>query len=99
MQRPDPTRLTARARVFGVLAAAGPTSRAELARRTALAPSTVSAVITELQDERLVVEPPPNGAPRGVGRPPVLVALDRGAGVAVGLDFGKRHLRVALADL
>jgi predicted NBD/HSP70 family sugar kinase len=98
MQRTDPTKLPARARVFGVLASSGPTSRAELARRTALAPSTVSAVIAELQDERLVVD----GAavPRGaVGRPAVLVALDRAAGVALGLDFGKRHLRVALADL
>ena len=88
--------------MFGVLAAAGPTSRAELARRTALAPSTVSAVIGELQEQRLVVEPPGDPAPRGpgtMGRPPVLVALDRAAGVALGLDFGKRHLRVALADL
>ncbi len=34
-----------------------------------------------------------------MGRPPVLVALDRAAGVALGLDFGKRHLRVAVADL
>jgi predicted NBD/HSP70 family sugar kinase len=96
------TRITARARVFGVLAAAGPTSRAELARRTALAPSTVSAVIAELQADRLVVEPPGDGSPRApgaMGRPPVLVALDRAAGVALGLDFGKRHLRVAVADL
>ena len=94
----DPTRLSARARVFGVLASSGPTSRAELARRAALAPSTVSAVIAELQDERLVVDG--HAAPRGgVGRPAVLVALDRAAGVALGLDFGKRHLRVALADL
>ena len=95
-------RLNARARIFGVLASAGPTSRAELARRTALAPSTVSAVIGELQEQRLVVEPPGDPAPRGpgaMGRPPVLVALDRAAGVALGLDFGKRHLRVALADL
>jgi len=94
----DPTRLSARARVFGVLASSGPTSRAELARRAALAPSTVSAVIAELQNERLVVDG--DAVPRGgVGRPPVLVALDRAAGVALGLDFGKRHLRVALADL
>ena len=102
MKRTDPTKLNARARVFGVLASAGPTSRAELARRTALAPSTVSAVITELQEARLVVEPRGDALPRepgAMGRPPVLVALDRAAGVALGLDFGKRHLRVAVADL
>ncbi|MCW3065953.1 MAG: hypothetical protein JWN32_3125, partial [Solirubrobacterales bacterium] len=50
-------RLDARARVCGVLAEAGAVSRAELARRTALAPSTVSAVVSELQTEGLVVEP------------------------------------------
>jgi predicted NBD/HSP70 family sugar kinase len=96
------SRLDARARVFGFLAEAGPSSRAELARRTRLAPSTVSAVVSELQAAHLVVEPADQPAPpaRGaIGRPPVLVALDRTAGVALGLDFGKRHLRVALADL
>jgi predicted NBD/HSP70 family sugar kinase len=100
--RNGPARVDARARVFGVLAERGAVSRAELARRTSLAPSTVSAVVSELQQEQLVVEPvapdrPPDRA--GVGRPPVLVALHRQAGVALGLDFGKRHLRVGLADL
>jgi len=95
-------RLDARARVFGVLAETGPASRAELARRTLLSPSTVSAVVSELQAERLITEPAdeaPSRAPGAIGRPPVLVALGRAAGVALGLDFGKRHLRVALADL
>jgi predicted NBD/HSP70 family sugar kinase len=99
---PRRARLDARARVFGVLAATGAMSRAELARRTALAPSTVSAVINELQAAELVVEPAaPARAPHhsAVGRPPVLVTLHRRAGVALGIDFGKRHLRVALADL
>jgi predicted NBD/HSP70 family sugar kinase len=94
------SRLDARARVFGLLAEAGPTSRAELARRTALAPSTVSAVVSDLQAARLVVEPAAPAVARGaVGRPAALVALHRTAGLALGLDFGKRHLRVALADL
>lgn len=96
------SRTDARARVWEVLAQAGAVSRAELARRTALAPSTVSAVVGELQTERLVVEPaksflPPSRAM--LGRPPVLVALHRRAGLALGIDFGKRHLRVALSDL
>jgi predicted NBD/HSP70 family sugar kinase len=102
MSGPAPSRHDARSRVFGVLARSGPLSRAELARRTRLAPSTVSAVVRELQEERLVVEPAPDAEPRargGVGRPAVLVALHRTAGVAVGIDVGKRHLRVALADL
>jgi predicted NBD/HSP70 family sugar kinase len=93
-------RLDARARIYRVLAQAGPVSRAELARRTSLAPSTVSTVVSELQAAGLVVEPPAPPPDAGTpGRPPVLVALHRRAGVALGLDFGKRHLRVALADL
>ncbi len=88
--------------MLGVLAGTGAVSRAELARRTSLAPSTVSAIIGELQAEELVVEPAGSAAGQGgasLGRPPVLVALHRRAGVALGIDFGKRHLRVALSEL
>ncbi len=77
-------------------------SRADLARRAALAPSTVSAVVSDLQAAGLVVEPaePVHPPERGtVGRPPVLIALHRKAGVVAGVDFGKTHLRVAISDL
>src|SRR4051812_38302727 len=98
----DLSRLDARARVFGVLAELGPASRAEVARRTALSPSTVSAVGGGLQASGLVAERAADDRPRTpgtLGRPPVVIALDRAAGVALGVDFGKRHLRVALSDL
>ena len=96
------SRRDARARVVGVLAEAGAVSRADLARRAALAPSTVSAVVSELHAAGLVVEPaeavhPPERG--GIGRPPVLIALHRRAGVVAGIDFGKRHVRLALSDL
>src|SRR6478752_8962907 len=96
------SRRDARARVVGVLAEAGAVSRADLARRAALAPSTVSAVVNDLQAAGLVVEPadpvhPPERA--ATGRPPVLIALHRKAGVVAGVDFGKRHLRMAISDL
>ncbi|MBE2320171.1 ROK family protein [Solirubrobacter sp. CPCC 204708] len=96
------SRRDARARVVGVLAEAGAVSRADLARRAALAPSTVSAVVSDLQAAGLVVEPaaPVHPPERGtVGRPPVLIALHRKAGVVAGVDFGKRHLRMAISDL
>jgi predicted NBD/HSP70 family sugar kinase len=96
------SRRDARARVVGVLAEAGAVSRADLARRTELAPSTVSAVVSDLQAAGLVVEPaaPIHPPERGtVGRPPVLIALHRKAGVVAGVDFGKRHLRMAISDL
>src|SRR3954452_16441549 len=91
----------ARAHVLAVLCELGALSRAELARRTALAPSTVSAIVNELAEEGLVAEAERGAAATasGLGRPPTLVALHRRAGVSAGIDFGKRHVRVALADL
>src|SRR3954466_6672060 len=96
------SRRDARARVVGVLAEAGAVSRADLARRAALGPSPVSAGVSALHAPGLVVEPaePVHPAERGtVGRPPVLIALHRRAGVVAGVDFGKRHLRLAISDL
>ena len=90
-------RLPARAEVLRALTEEGAVSRAALARRTGLAPSTVSAVVADLGADGLVSERP---APGGtLGRPATLVALHRRAGTAIGIDFGKRHVRVAVADL
>ena len=77
----------------------GPLPRAEIARRTQLSRATVSSVLAELRDEGLVAEAEGGQDASRAGRPPALVRLDRSAGVALGIDFGKRHLRVALADL
>src|SRR3954447_10705587 len=96
------SRRDARARVVGVLAEAGAVSRADLARRAALAPSTVSAAVNDLEGAGLVGEPPAPVHPperATLGRPPVLIALHRRAGVVAGIDFGKRHLRMAISGL
>ena len=78
----------------------GTTSRAEIARRTGLSPSTVSTIVAQLQEDGMVGEhADANGVrPRG-GRPPTVITLERRAGAAVGVDFGKRHLGVAVCDL
>ncbi|MEA2292957.1 MAG: hypothetical protein QOE86_596 [Solirubrobacteraceae bacterium] len=93
----------ARAAVLRALTEAGAISRAELARRTGLAPSTISAVVGELAAEGLVGERgrpvAVAGAGAALGRPGTLVALQRRAGTVLGVDFGKRHVRVAVADL
>lgn len=89
-----------RERVLSTLSRLGALSRAELARRTALAPSTVSPIVAELLDVGLVVELTGSGE-TGTrrGRPATLLALHRRAGAVVGIDLGKRHVRVAVADL
>jgi len=89
-----------RERVVQALRMLGVASRAEVARRTGLSRSTVSSIVAELQEEGFVVDRDSDGRPAtGGGRPPAMIALDPSAGLAVGIDFGKRHLAVAVADL
>jgi predicted NBD/HSP70 family sugar kinase len=74
-------------------------SRAELARATGLSRSTVGSVVADLQRAGLVTEREAEDGAQSVGRPPVLIALDRSAGAVLGLDFGHSHVAVAVADL
>ena len=80
----------------------GPQSRAELAVRSGLSRPTVVSALAELLANGLVVEHTERDPRRRVaatGRAPGVVALDRLAGVAAGVDVGKRHVRVGLSDL
>ena len=97
---PDVRRMRNREKVVAALREAGAASRAELARRTELSRTTVASIVADLQQEDLVVEREDDSgaSPRG-GRPPRLLSFSRSAGAAIGIDFGKRHLRVAAADL
>lgn len=90
-----------RLRVIGTLRDHGTISRAEIARRTGLSRSTVSSLVNDLQASGLVVEiADVAGGPRSHGgRPPILLSFDTSAGVAVGINFDHRHVRVAVADL
>jgi glucokinase-like ROK family protein len=89
-------------RVIDALLERGLASRADIARHTGLSRTTVSSLVADLMERGLVAERA--GAEQyrdsgGAGRPPVLLALDRSAGAAIGIDFGHSHVRVAVADL
>jgi predicted NBD/HSP70 family sugar kinase/biotin operon repressor len=97
---PPSLRESNRLRVVQALQILGVTSRADVARRTGLSRSTVSTIVSALQAEGVVVDRQADSrTAAGGGRPPALIALNPGAGLAIGIDFGKRHLAVALADL
>lgn len=87
-------------RVFDVLRRAGPATRAGLAETTGLSRATVSAALAALAAAGLMVESggPPGSEP-APGRRPSVVRLAPRAGLAVGVDIGRRHVRVAVADL
>jgi predicted NBD/HSP70 family sugar kinase len=94
----DPRRLASRRNVIAALQRTGPLTRSELVAATSLSRATISSVVAELQASSLVVEEGDDEA-SARGRRGALVTLNRAAGVAVGIDFGKRHLRVMVADL
>ena len=90
-----------RGRVIDALRDRGRASRAEIARATGLSRSTVSSIVSDLIDSGLLTEQRDAlGVAHGEagGRPPVLLSLDPSAGLAVGIDFGHTHLRVAFQD-
>lgn len=85
-----------RSRVIAVLRRLGALTQVEVARATGLSPATVSNIVKELSAAGVVsVE---QTTSRG-GRRASQVSLDRALGVAVGIDFGHRHLSVAVGDL
>lgn len=75
----------------------GNLTRDAIVHETTWARSTVSRVVGSLLDARLLVETdlPQSG---GRGRPPTAISLNPTFGVAIGLDFGFRHVRGVLAD-
>ncbi len=81
-----------RGRVLEALREYGDLSQAELARRTELSQATVSNIIRHLRATGDVVT---NDGP---GRR-TTVRLAPGPGFVVGVDYGHRHISVAVADL
>ena len=73
----------------------GPSTQAELARQTGLSTATVSNIVKIMQDAGLASTEPTTSS----GRRALNVRLNSNGAVAVGIDFGRRHLRVVLASL
>jgi predicted NBD/HSP70 family sugar kinase len=88
-----------RRRVIETLRISGSMTRSALARATGLSRTTISTLLAELIEQRIVSEASDGGARRGAGRPATVVRLDPSAGAAVSIDVGARHLAVAVGDL
>lgn len=84
-----------RREAFNVLRIRGALTQAELARATGLSHASVSNIVRELSEEGAV------GVTmvRQNGRRAYKVTLNPDAGLVAGVDFGNRHMRVAIADL
>jgi predicted NBD/HSP70 family sugar kinase len=72
-------------------------TRADLARTTGLARSTVAQRVEALISANLVYEA--GGTASTGGRPPTVLAFNHDAGVVLVADLGATHARLALSDL
>jgi predicted NBD/HSP70 family sugar kinase len=72
-------------------------TRADLARVTGLARSTVAQRVDALLEQGLVYEA--GGSASTGGRPPTVLAFNRDAGVVLVADLGATHARLAVSDL
>ena len=91
---PSGMRAANRERILALLRARGPMSQADLARASGLSPATISGIARELREAGWLEGDDADVPVRGRA-----LALSRSAGVAVGIDFGHSHVRVAIADL
>jgi predicted NBD/HSP70 family sugar kinase len=76
----------------------GPSTRARLGEISGLSRPTVTTALAELT-EHSFIEASTDASAQGLGRPAELIRLSRSAGLAVGVDIGRRHVQVVLADL
>lgn len=72
----------------------GPATQAELARRTGLSTATVSNIVKSMADEGLVSIAPVTSS----GRRALSVRYTGDGAIAAGIDFGRTHVRVVLAN-
>ncbi|SDC73109.1 Sugar kinase of the NBD/HSP70 family, may contain an N-terminal HTH domain [Geodermatophilus telluris] len=86
-------------RLVEALRLGGPATRAQLVEQTGLSRATVSGYVSDLVGRGLVSPSDAADAQPTGGRPAGLVRLTRRAGVVVGVDIGRTHVRVAVADL
>ena len=83
--------------VVNLLRTDGPLSRADLARRTGLAPSALTRRIRGLIDEGLVTEG--GKQETSTGRPPTLLSFNPDYAAAVGVKIERTRLRAAQVNL
>jgi predicted NBD/HSP70 family sugar kinase len=83
--------------ILGIVRDHGPIARMDIASLSGLSPATVSGITNELIAQGLIYEQEA-GASTG-GRPPILLSLNRQAGLVLGAKLTEREIVSALIDL
>lgn len=85
--------------VLGLLRRHGPLSRSELGTHSGLSRTTLHDIIAALQASGAVTTVTQDSAPRGRGRPAETLTLNADAGQAIGIDFARRAVHVAIVNV
>ncbi|MFK0168917.1 ROK family protein [Streptomyces sp. NPDC090306] len=85
--------------VLGLLRRHGPQSRAELGQRVGLSRTTLYDIVGDLVASGAVIGEQANPEPRRRGRPVERLRLNPATGQAVGIDFARRAVHVAAANV
>src|SRR3954464_7020444 len=93
----DPTSPMGAGSVLRLIRDGEAVTRADLARRTGLARSTVAQRVDALLAHELVYEA--GGSASTGGRPPTVLAFNHLVGVVLVADLGATHSRLAVSDL
>ncbi|MGA5899212.1 ROK family protein [Streptomyces venetus] len=97
---PNATRNTTWARgqygdqILGLLRQFGPLTRSELGELSGLSRTTLYEVVSRLVDSGQVIAAVPDSIPRRRGRPAEKLVLNPDVGRVLGIDFGRRAVRV-----
>jgi N-acetylglucosamine repressor len=87
-----------RSLVLDLLKEQSPLSRASIAKATALAKPTVSAIVDDLLRDRVIREVGTGAASKEGGRPPILLEFDARSQFVVGVHLGVRQTTMVVAD-
>ena len=96
-EQPPPSSPASAGALLGLIRDDVAVTRADLARATGLARSTVAQRVEALLRQDLVYEA--GGSTSTGGRPPTVLAFNHQAGVVLVADLGATHARVAVSDL
>lgn len=91
-----------RQRILALLRQRGPMSRAELARATGIAKSSISILVEQLDrtdSVQIQKATPANRSKRVRGRPGELVEINPSSGAAIGIEFADEHVRGVIGDV
>ena len=83
--------------IYGLIRAAGATTRTEIGEQTGLSRTAVAARVAALADQGLIVER--EQAPSTGGRPAALLTFNADAGVVLAAAIGRSRTRLAVCNL